>query len=248
MAEWFADETFWEEMYPHMFSEERLKTSETEVEKIFEMLNFQGGHVLDLCCGPGRHTVVMAKKGCQVTAVDTTEFLLQKGQENAAEEGVDAEWVQEDMRYFVRPEAFDLVVNMLTSLGYFDDKQDDILVLENIYRSLKPGCACVFDMMGKEVLARNFHPTVSDRMPNGNILIQRREIIEEWSRLHNERILIRPNGEASSFTFNQTIYSGQEIKDRLLRVGFAKVKLYGNVHGDEYGPNASRLVVFAWKP
>lgn len=247
MAEWFANETFWEEMYPHMFSEERLKTSETEVEKIFELLNFQGGHVLDLCCGPGRHTVVLAKKGCTVTAVDKTPFLLKKGREKAAEEGIEAEWVEEDMRYFVRPETYDLVLNMLTSLGYFDDKQEDILVLENIYRNLKPGGMCAFDMMGKEVLARNFHPTVSDKLPNGSILIQRREVFDEWSRLHNERILVRSNGQATSFTFSQTIYSGQEIKERLLQVGFKKVKLYGNVYGDEYGPDATRLVVLAWK-
>jgi SAM-dependent methyltransferase len=248
MAEWFADETFWEEMYPHMFSEERLKTSETEVEKIFELLNFQGGHVLDLCCGPGRHTVVMAKKGCTVTAVDKTPFLLKRGMQKASEEGVEAEWVEEDMRYFVRPETYDLVLNMLTSLGYFDDKQEDILVLENIYQNLKPGGMCAFDMMGKEVLARNFYPTVSDKLSNGNILIQRLKVFDEWSRLHNERILVRPNGQATSFTFNQTIYSGQEIKERLLQVGFKKVKLYGNVHGDEYGPDAKRLVVLAWKP
>jgi SAM-dependent methyltransferase len=189
----------------------------------------------------------MAKKGCTVTAVDKTPFLLKKGMQKAAEEGVEAEWVEEDMRYFVRPETYDLVLNMLTSLGYFDDKQEDILVLENIYRNLKPGGMCAFDMMGKEVLARNFHPTVSDKLSNGNILIQRLEVFDEWSRLHNERILVRPNGQATSFTFNQTIYSGQEIKERLFQVGFKKVKLYGNVHGDEYGPDAKRLVVLAWK-
>jgi SAM-dependent methyltransferase len=246
MPEWFENEIFWAEMYPHMFSEERLQASEKEIEKIFALVGFQRGTVLDLCCGPGRHTVVMAQKGCQVTAVDKTPFLLQKAQEKAQNENIEAEWVLEDMRNFIRPNTYDLVLNMLTSFGYFDEKQEDMIVLHNIYQSLKSGGICVLDMMGKEVLARDFQPTVSEKHPDGSILIQRREIFDEWSRILNERILVK-EGKAISFTFHQTIYSGQELKERLLQAGFMKVRLFGNLDSEEYGPNASRLVAVCWK-
>jgi len=246
MPEWFENEVFWEEMFPHMFSEERLSMAEKEIDKIFALIEFEGQTVLDFCCGPGRHSVVIAKKGIQVTGVDKTPFLLKKAKEKAYAEHVEVEWILEDMRNFVRPNTYNLVLSMLTSLGYFDDKQEDIVVLENMYQSLKSGGICVLDMMGREVLVRDFHPTVSEKHPDGSILVQRREIFDEWSRLRNERILIQ-DGKAWLFTFHQTIYSGQELKDRLLQVGFAKVKLFGNLDGDEYGPNASRLVAVAWK-
>ncbi len=246
MPEWFDDEVFWEQMFPHMFSEERLSMAAEEVNKILSLVEFQKETALDLCCGPGRHAVALAKQGFQVTGVDKTPFLLEKARQKASDEKVDVEWILEDMRRFLRPNTYSLVLNMLTSLGYFDDKQDDMLVLQNMYQCLRPEGVCVLDMMGKEILANNFHPTISEQQPDGSILIQRREIFDDWSRLRNERVLTR-DGKAFAFTFHQTIYSGQELKDRLLQVGFKNVKLFGNLNGEEYGPNASRLIAIAWK-
>ena len=100
--------------------------------------------------------------------------------------------------------------------------------------------------MGKEVLAANYHPTVSEKHEDGSVLIQRREIFDEWSRICNERILVKGD-HAMTFTFHQTIYSGQELKERLQQVGFTKIKLFGNLDGDEYGPYATRLIAAAWK-
>lgn len=246
MAEWFEDERFWSELYSYLFSEEKLSAAEDEINKIFDLVGFEGGKVLDLCCGPGRHTVVMAKKGCQVTAVDRTQFLLEKAQERARNEGVEVEWVLQDMRDFIRPNTYDLVLNMFTSFGYFENKQDDMKVLQNIHNSLKSGGVCFFEMMGKEVLAKIFHPTTSAKLPHGKLIVQRHEIFDEWSRIRNEWILIEDD-HATSFNFYHTVYSGQELKERLLQIGFAKVKLFGNLDGEEYGINASRLIAVGWK-
>ncbi|PIE35818.1 methyltransferase type 11 [candidate division KSB3 bacterium] len=246
MADWFEDDGFWTKMYPYMFSEERLETTQHEVDGIFTLTGFQTGQVLDLCCGPGRHSILFAQKGCQVTGVDRTPFLLKKAREKAEEEGVAVEWVEEDMRRFSRPETYDLTLSMLTSLGYFDDPQEDMLVLKNLYHSLKPGGICVLDMMGREILARNFHDTVSEKHADGSILVQRREILDGWGTLRNERILIE-NGTALTYSFEQRIYSGQELRESLSRVGFHNITLYGNLKGDPYDHRASRLVAIGWK-
>jgi ubiquinone/menaquinone biosynthesis C-methylase UbiE len=78
MPEWFEDESLWIETYPLMFSEQRFEMAEEEINKIIALVDFQGTSVLDLCCGPGRHAVILAKKGYSVTAVDRTRFLLWK--------------------------------------------------------------------------------------------------------------------------------------------------------------------------
>ena len=247
MSEWFENDSFWHDMYPHMFSETRLAMAGDEVKNIFALTEFQGGKVLDLCCGPGRHSVELAKRGCKVTAVDRTPFLLEKAREKARAEGVDVEWIQEDMRRFKRPKQYDLAISMLTSLGYFDDPQEDVLVLRNLYESLKPGGLCVMDMMGREILARDFHPTVSDKNADGSILVQRREVQDGWGRLYNERILIKGD-KAFTFSFHQRIFSGQELKEHMQSVGFQQVKLYGNLEGDQYDTQATRLVAIGRKP
>ena len=150
------------------------------------------------------------------------------------------------MRRFVRSASYDLVLNMFTSFGYFDDKDEDLLVLSNIYESLRPGGVLVMDLMGKEWLAKVFAATSSEVRPDGTLLVQRREIFDEWTRIRNEWLLIRDE-QVRSFNFHHTLYSGQELKDRLLQVGFSNTQLYGDLDGSAYGTNAKRLIALARK-
>ena len=246
MPEWFEDESLWIETYPFTFSEQRFAAAEEEVNKIVALVNFQGTSVLDLCCGPGRHAVVLAKRGWAVTGVDRSKFLLQKAEERANAEGVRIEFVHEDMRNFARPAAYDLALNFFTSFGYFNDREDDIKVLRNIYASLKPAGVCLFEMISKEWLAKNLLATSSMEVPDGSLRVERHEIFDDWSRIRNEWIFIK-EGRTKVFRFHHTIYSGQELKDRLYQVGFKRVKLFGDLEGNEYGVNARRLVAAAWK-
>jgi len=145
MPEWFEDESFWINFYPFMFSEERFAAAKEEVEKAIHLLDFKGSSVLDLCCGPGRHSLVLAEKGLTVTGVDRTDFLLEKARAEAESRGLEIERIQQDMREFVRPESFDLALSMLTSFGYFENKNEDKKVLENIYVNLRKGGYCLID-------------------------------------------------------------------------------------------------------
>jgi SAM-dependent methyltransferase len=246
MHEWFEKESFWRELYPYMFAEERFETAKEDIDKILALTGFKGGVILDLCCGPGRHSVPLAKRGFKVTAVDRTKFLLDKARKRARDEGVDIEWVQKDMREFHRENVFDLIINMFTSFGYFNDKRDDMKVLENMHKNLRKGGAVIMQMRGKEQMAKILQPTTSEQYPDGTIFVERHEIFDDWSRIRNEWIIIK-NDKAKSFKFHHTFYSGQELKDRLNQAGFSKVKLFGNLDGIEYGPNATHLVAVAWK-
>lgn len=49
------------------------------------------------------------------------------------------------------------------------------------------------------------------------------------------------------FTFHHTNYSGQELQDRMEQLGFTDVTLYGNLDGEEYGPQAQRLIAVGRK-
>ena len=246
MDEWYEDETFWRELYPFIFSDARFDIAGEQIEKALELAGFKGGPVLDLCCGPGRHTIEMAMRGIEVTAVDRSRFLLDKAKQSASGAGVQIEFVLSDMREFVRPGAFALVLNLFTSFGYFDDREDELRVLENIHKSLKPGGALLIDVMGKEVLARKQQDTSCEEGPDGTLLIQRHEVFDSWSRIRNEWILLK-DGEAKRFRFRHWVYSGQELKGLLMIAGFDKVRLYGDLTGSEYGVKATRLVALAQK-
>ena len=245
--EWFDDDSFWRETYPFMFPDQRFAETPEQVEQALELIGPEGKIALDLCCGPGRCSVALAQRGFAVTGVDRTKFLLDKARARARAAKVKVEWIQQDMRDFVRPDSYDIVLSMFTSFGYFDKKWEDIAVLQNIFASLRSGGACLIDVKGKEGLARIFQPTSSETLPDGTQLVQRREIFDDWTRVRNEWILIR-KGRSKSFRFHHTVYSGQELRDRLESVGFHDVRLYGSLAGEEYGPRSDRLIAVGRKP
>jgi SAM-dependent methyltransferase len=244
--DWFESEDFWRDFYPYMFSAERFAAAKDEVSRIMALTQCSGGSLLDLCCGPGRHAVEFAQRGFRVTGVDRSQFLLDKARERASEAGTSIEWMKEDMRNFVRPGSFDLACNLFTSFGYFKDAEEDLMVLRNIHESLKETGVLVIDVIGKERLARTWQNTISSELPDGSLLVQRPQLRDDWTRIYSEWTLIK-NGKAQSFGFEHTIYSGRELKDRLLSCGFEQVQLFGDLLGAPYNLDATRLVAVARK-
>lgn len=247
MTQWFEDDSLWIDTYPYMFSPARLAAAEAEVAPLLELVGARPRSILDLCCGPGRFAIPLARRGYQVTGVDRTAFLLDKAKERAAREGAEVEWVQEDMRTFVRPGAYDLALSMFTSFGYFDDKDEDLTVLRNVHASLRPGGALIMDVVGKEQVAGQFEAARSRKHADGSVVIDKREILDDWTRVRMEWTIIKGD-DVRVYTIDHTIYSGQELKDRFTAAGFADVELYGSIDGASYGPEAGRLIVVGRKP
>lgn len=246
MSEWFEDEAFWAGTYPFMYPEARFEAVPNEIDGVLALTGLTGGTALDLCSGPGRHSVELAKRGFRVTGVDRTPFLREKAKARAILEGVEVEWVFSDMREFVRPESFDLAISMFTSFGYFDNQDEDLLVLGNLHENLKPGGYLVIDTMGKERFAKIFLASTSETLDDGRLIVQRHEIFDEWSRIRNEWIVI--DGETvERFEFHHTIYSGRELKALILQAGFSEVRICGDLGGSEYDTDARRLVALATK-
>ena len=243
-GEWFADESIWEDLYPFHFPESAFTVADEQVEKILRLAGIGSGKVLDLCCGPGRHAVALAKRGFAVTGVDRTSFLLERARARAAQANLPVEFVLEDMRRFSRPATFDLIINIFTSFGYFDDRADDLRVLKLVRENLRPGGVFVLEMVSKERLARVFQATTSTELPNGDVLFERHEIVDDWTRVRNRWTLMR-EGDTRTFEFTHRIYSGQELKDLLASAGLTGARVYGDLAGGAYGFDAQRLVVVA---
>ncbi|MEM6291219.1 MAG: class I SAM-dependent methyltransferase [Myxococcota bacterium] len=242
MTDWFAQPGFWERVYPLMFSSARYDSAFEEVEQLVELADIEQGRALDLCCGPGRHSVPLAKRGFDVTGVDISPYLLEQARTRSESAKVEIDWVREDMRTFAAPGGFDLVVNLSTSFGYFALQSDDMKVLRNMVESLTEGGAVVLDLVGKEALAERLpldrQPTVEH---DGSMLIERIDVVDDWSRAKVEWLLLR--GDAvERFHFEHTLYSGRELRDLMNWAGLSDVSLYGGLDGRPYGPGAERLV------
>lgn len=246
MDPWFEDDHLWDTLAPFLFSEDRLQNAVPEVEGLVVMLELAPDtHLLDLCCGIARHTLELARRGYRVTGVDRTERYLEEARKAAREEGLDIELVRDDIRHFVRPGAFDSVINCFTSFGYFEDPDDDRRVVENVRASLKPGGTFLIDMKGKEIVAQGFQERVW-REIDDMILLEERRIIRNWSMIENRWIVLK-GSERREFHFSHRLYSAVELTRLMIDCGFSRTRVYGGLSGEPYGPDSDRLVVVGYK-
>jgi SAM-dependent methyltransferase len=179
--------------------------------------------------------------------VDRTAAYLQMARQKAAAEGLRVEWIQADMREFLRPGTFDVAINLYTSFGYFEDPGEDRRVAENLFRSLKPGGLLLMEMMGKEILARIFVPRDWQAMSDGSFFLQERKVSRDWSWMKNRWIVIKPDGRREEYTVSHRLYDGAGLRRLLLDVGFESVDLYGGLGGESYDTKAQRLTAVARK-
>ena len=154
--------------------------------------------------------------------------------------------VEANMLHFVRENAFDLIISMFSSFGYFDDVEEDLNVLVNAYRSLKRGGKIVLDVRGKEVHAMANVSSFSQQMANGDLIVHRTEVDDGWRRTLSEWVHIRGH-YAQKFQMSFNLYSAVELTSLLEQAGFSSVRVYGDLHASPYNQQAKRLVVLAEK-
>jgi SAM-dependent methyltransferase len=243
--DWHDDDRFWDTFAPALFPNDRVRSAAAEVDAILAMVDTSEViDVLDLCCGPGRHAIELARRGYRVCGVDRTEAFLERARAEARPQGLDdLELVTADMREFVRPDDFDLALNLYTSFGYFD-AAGNRRVLENLYTSLRTGGTLIIDVTSREIVARTFAPRDRHELDDGALWLEERQLQGDGARIRNTWTLVR-GGEETSFTFELRLYTGTELTALLTDVGFRDVRTLGHVDGRPYDEAADRLVMVA---
>jgi SAM-dependent methyltransferase len=193
----------------------------------------------------GRHSLELARRGFKVTGVDVTRSYLDTAAEHAGNDKLEIDFICEDMRSFSRAGAFDAVINMFTSFGFFEEIGDDRRVAVNAYASLKRGGKFLIDTQGKEALARNFRER--DWRREGDVIwLEERKIIGNWERIESQWTLVKGQEQFEN-KISLRLYSATELVALLTGAGFKKVDVYSDLTGSPYDQTARRLVTLAYK-
>lgn len=247
MNDWYTDEEFWRKFGPLMFGDEQFSEAAGQVPGLLERIDLEQGAVLDLGCGPGRHALPLARAGLDVTAVDTSERLLDELRRRAADEGLSLDVRREDMREFSRPDAFDAVFVMWTTFGYFEDESDHDRVLTRIVESLKPGGVVVLDLLGLETLCRTLEPVHLTEYADGRLLVERPVLVDHNTRVENEWMLI-DGDRVDRAMFSHRVWSAGEIARLIESAGLELEAIDGDLEGTPYDFESERMYVIARKP
>jgi len=183
--------------------------------------------ILDMPCGVGRHANELAREGHRVTGVDNSKNLLRIAEENSNDLVHKPEWQQGDMRTFRKAKAFDVVLTMWGSLGYFDDAET-MQMFTNIRESLKPGGVLVFDQPVLDTFLRGGFSQNHWSEKDGLYVMEKTNWISETGRNESEWIFV-DGGKVSSHKSSIRIFTHRELCSMLLQAGFGTIKSYGSM-------------------
>ncbi len=235
-ADWF--EEWFGEDYLHIYQHR----DETEAERAIELIatNLVGRRIdtaLDLACGAGRHTRVLRERWWTV-GLDLSMALLKI----ARKESPDAPYVRADMRELpFADSSFDLVVNLFTSFGYFDDDSEHVRVLACVGAAMKHGGTLVIDFLNASQVRRDLVP-YDERVENG-ITIEQRRIISPDDRFVEKTIRLRGSGK--EYIERVRLLSSRDLQRMLMATGFKVAKLFGDYGGADWSENSPRTILFA---
>ena len=137
---WF-DSSFYHQLYGHRNDGEAAAFIDALLAALQPREN---ARMMDLGCGAGRHAKYLASKGFDVTGADLALSSILSARQY---EAPGLRYYQQDMRLPFGTDKFDLVFNFFTSFGYFKTKEEDLLVMNNISRALKPGGTVIIDYL-----------------------------------------------------------------------------------------------------
>jgi len=237
------------EWYKHWFnSKEYLKVYKHRDEKeakelvnlVFNNISLsKNSHILDLAAGFGRHAILFAKLGYNVTAVDLSENLLSIAKKNAKSEGVNINFIQSDIRNFNPDSQYDLIVNLFTSLGYFEEDEENYYVLRKVFDLLSTGGFFVLDYFNKNFVVKNIVAKTVEEIDEG-IITQHRYI--EGERIVKE-ITIDREGKVNKFYESVRMFSSSELMKMIEVLGFKNLKTFGDLGGNPFELETSPRII-----
>jgi ubiquinone/menaquinone biosynthesis C-methylase UbiE len=199
----------------------------------------EGGEVLDVPCGFGRHSIPLAEAGYRVTGVDRSQVLLAEAERRSQA----PRFVRADYRELPFADAsFDTALNLFSSLGYLGD-EEDTRALTEIHRVLRPGGRLVIETMHRDLLVSHWSEKDWQLVGEGRLVVEQRTFDPATGVAQSTQTLI-DGGERESRTWSLRCYTATELRAMLSRAGFETARCYGDLEGGPFSTD-SRLVIVA---
>ncbi|HUN49281.1 MAG TPA: methyltransferase domain-containing protein, partial [Stellaceae bacterium] len=253
-ADWWR--TIFDELYLKTDGDvfENDRNTRADVEAVIDAVALEPGErVLDLCCGQGRHSLELARRGFRgVTGVDLSRPLIDLARRRARDGRFAVDFLEGDARWSGgAPGQFDCAVILGNSFGYFASAEDDAALLANARRLLRPGGRLALDLVDGDWLRQNFEPRSWEWLDGRALVCRERALSAAGDRLITREIIIEvERGVAADRFFAERLYGRARIAALLERLGFEAVAFRDLVDAQsdtagDLGMMARRLLVTA---
>lgn len=212
--------------------------------------------IIDFCCGQGRHSLRLASKGYAVTGVDAVNESIILAKKNARKMNLKANFLNCDVRKYKRNSLYDVALLLYTSLGY-SSVENDRIILNNIFKTLKKGGKLIIDVYdGDRVYRESLKKGIP--LPKNNRLYfeaYNREgiptfdikVYEIDSKIENVYRFYIHSRKPNFYQLHIRYYPYKELTDLIQSCGFKIVKTWGDFDGTKKFFNTSRNIILAQK-
>jgi len=249
--------------WQHIFDETYLVTdartvsdptvTRAEADMLVDLLGLKPrDHVLDLCGGHGRHALELSRRGFEnLTVMDYSLFLLRHGRQNLQENGGGVRFCRGDARHLSFGQgSFDAVMVMGNSFGYFMDDEQNMKIIAEISRVLRPGGKLLLDLANRDYVGSNMAPVVwheADR----DVIVCRERSLKKQGVSAREIVISKERGLMRESAYFFRLFRRTEIREILDCHGFNNISIqdgYRSHQGDaDMGLFNNRVLVTAKK-
>jgi len=204
---------------------------------------------VDLACGTGSVTAILAKKGLKVTAVDLSEEMLTVARQKAMELPNQPLFLCQNLAELYLPRAVDMAVCALDSLDYITDPADCKEAIRRVYKVLNPGGIFIFDVNTPEKLRAMDGQVFLDE-DDDVYCVWRGEFDEETNICSYGMDLFQRKGslwERSFEEHREYAYSREQLVDYLKAAGFTHISVYADRLFEEPREGEQRIYIKARK-
>jgi len=231
---------------------EDQKITSEETDLFFSILNLsEDDKILDLCCGQGRHTLELARRGFKsVEGLDRSHYLIQRAKSQVRKEGLDVRFKEGDARKLpYPPDTFDVVMILGNSFGYFETVEDDLRVLREVFRVLKPWGKLLVDVTDGGYMKESFQPRSWEWIDKRFFVCRERCLSHDEQRLISREVITHvEKGVIADQFYAERLYTKESLPQILQTAGFSNVSFHGELSPDsqrnqDLGMMEKRLIV-----
>jgi len=211
------------------------KITETEITLFTKILNLpKESKILDLCCGQGRHSMELARRGYkEVYGIDQSHYLIQQAKLVSKKENLNPRFQKGDARKLpYATDFFDQVLILGNSFGYFETTDDDLKVLREVLRILKPGARIMLDLSDGEFLRKSYQPRSWEWIDKQYFVVRERSLSPDGRLLSREIITDVNKGVVDDRFYGERLYTKDSISKLLTDAGYSNVEFHGNITPD----------------
>jgi D-alanine-D-alanine ligase len=192
----------------------------------------QNAAILDLCCGQGRHSLELARRGfTNVVGVDRSASLVGLARRRAKQRGLSVVFQEGDARRVTFPDAsFDVAAVMGNSFGYFEDSSDDLELIRGARRILRPGGVIAVDVSDGDWIRANYEPRSWEWIDRNLFVCRERSLSADSSRIVCREVIAHARKGIVQDQFYATrLYSEAALRGLLEEGGFTDIRNHGAI-------------------